>query len=142
VIAASAVSLLALFWAAGGSAGLDHPAARDLNWHLLHGNTACWALLGVAAAWMLGRARPMRLPRWIPVVIAWTVSGFLVAWNCWKLPLMLYVAIAEPPAGEPLPENLGAAAVQCVLGVLAGAALLATLLHARSDQEHSPIRDT
>jgi len=103
--------------------------------------TACWALLAAVAAWMLGRARPARLPRWIPVVIAWTVSGFLVAWNCWKLPLMLYLAIAGLPAGEPLPENLGAAAVQCVLGVLGGAALVATLLHARIDQEHSSIGD-
>jgi hypothetical protein len=64
-------------------------------------------------------------------VIAWTVSGFLVAWNCWKLPLIAYLAIAGPPAGEPWPENLGAAAAQCLLGVLAGSALLATLLHAR-----------
>ena len=131
VLAASVLSLLGLYWAAGGRAGLDHPGARDLNWHLLHANTACWALLGAVAAWMLGRARPASLPRWIPVAIAWAVSGFLVAWNCWKLPLIGYLAIAGTPAGQTWPENPGAAAAQCLLGVLAGSALLATLLHAR-----------
>lgn len=131
VIGASTVAVVGLYWAVGGTLGLAHQDARTMNWRLLTANGACWALFGAVATWMLSRARPGHLQRWIPMTIAWAASGFLVAWNCWKLPFVIYLAVDGSAAAEPWPEHLGLAAAQFVLGALAGAAMLATLLASR-----------
>jgi hypothetical protein len=65
------------------------------------------------------------------MTIAWAASGFLVAWNCWKLPFAIYMAVDGSAAAEPWPEHLGWAAAHFVLGALAGAAMFATFLTAR-----------
>jgi hypothetical protein len=135
---AATFGALALYWSAGGPAGLAHPAAADLTWRLLTGNAAAWALIGALATWMLSRRRPVRLPRWLPMILVWATSGFLLAWNCWKLPFALVLTLTRSPAGDEWPEHLALAAAQCVVGVLAGAAMLATLLLNRPSEPAVP----
>jgi hypothetical protein len=122
------VSVLDLYWAAGGTIGLRHPAARELTWHLQAGNAAIWSLAGAWGVWVLARGRPA-VPLWIPVSAGWLASGFLVAWGCWKLPFAVYQAV-EPETGTVWPEQLGVAAAQFALSVVAGAAMLSTVLRA------------
>jgi hypothetical protein len=126
VVATAASGVLTLAWAAGATPGLAHPEARSGGWHLLTGTTAGWALAGAAALWLLGRRRPARLPVWAPVAVAWTASGMLAAWSAWKLPLLAALA-ANPGLAEPWPEDLAVAAVQHVVGVVAGVAGLLAL---------------
>jgi hypothetical protein len=133
VVATAASGVLTLAWAAGATPGLAHPEARGAGWHLLTGTTAVWALAGATALWMLGRRRPARLPVWAPVAVAWTASGMLAAWSAWKLPLLAALA-ADPGLAEPWPEDLAVAAVQYVVGVVAG---VAGLLALRAAIRHS-----
>ena len=127
LLGAAAVGVLTLYWAAGGTAGLAHPSAADAKWRLLMGTTAFWALAGAAALWSLTTARPAALPRWLPVVVAWVASGFLVAWSAWKLPFVAYLASTSSPEMV-WPENLAVATVQYLTGVTAGAAMLVLLV--------------
>jgi hypothetical protein len=130
VMLALAGSLLAgvldLFWAAGGTAGLRFPAAREPAWHLQAANAGIWSFAGAWGVWVIARARSA-VPLWIPVSASWLASGFLVAWGGWKLPFAVYQA-ADPGAGTVWPEQLGVASARFMLGILAGAAMLVTLL--------------
>ena len=120
VAATAASGLLTLSWAAGATLGLAHPETRAAGWYLLTGTTAGWALAGAAALWMLAHRRPARLPVWVPVAVAWTASGMLAAWSAWKLPLLAALAANPGLTADPWPEHLAVAAVQYVVGVVAG----------------------
>ncbi|MGW4383944.1 hypothetical protein [Kitasatospora sp. NPDC004531] len=126
---AVAVGAAWLYWAAGGPAGVAHPSARDGNWHLLNGVCGLWALTAAAATWAVGRGRPVRLPRWVPLAFGWLGTGSLFAWSAWKLPLTSYVALAGHTDALP-PESLAVAAVLHAAAVLAGAAMALTLVRA------------
>ncbi|MFF7231385.1 hypothetical protein [Streptomyces sioyaensis] len=129
--AGAAIGLVWLYWAAGGTAGISHPAARDLGGRLLAGLSGGWALLASAGIWALAHGRPARLPRWAPLAIGWLGSGCLFAWSGWKLPFTLYLALAQP-GGTVLPENLAAAAVLHVGAIVTGAVMLRSLLGPRT----------
>lgn len=123
VAAAVAVGLLELYWAVGGTLGLDHPDLREPSGYLLNGNSGVWALLGAGAGYTLARGRPARLPLWLPMTAAWLVSGFLFAWGAWRLPFAGYLS-TRPTDADSWPENLAVAAVKCAIAVVAGLALL------------------
>ncbi|GIF13916.1 hypothetical protein [Actinoplanes teichomyceticus] len=122
------VGALDLVWAAGGTIGLRDPAAREPTWHLQAGNAGIWSLAGAWGVWVIARARPAA-PLWMPSSASWLASGFLVAWGCWKLPFAVYPAV-EPEAGTAWPEQLGVVSVKLLLGIVAGAAMLNTVLRA------------
>ncbi|MGI5350034.1 hypothetical protein ACQEU8_17890 [Streptomyces sp. CA-250714] len=124
---ATAVGLVWLYWAVGGTLGIAHPAERDTAGSVLTGVGALWALAGSAAVWALALARPARLPRLLPLAVGWLGSGSLFAWSGWKLPLTLYVAVARP-SDVTLPENPAVAVVLHAAAVAAGADMLTTLL--------------
>ncbi|WP_442480697.1 hypothetical protein [Streptomyces kutzneri] len=128
-VVGAAVGLLWLYWAAGGTAGIAHPAGRITDWYALGAVSAFWALAGSAAVGMIARGRPARLPRALPLVFGWVGSGSLFAWSGWKLPITLYAAWADPVGARP-PENLAVAVVVHACAVLAGAAMLRTLVGA------------
>ncbi|WP_405786105.1 hypothetical protein [Streptomyces sp. NBC_01367] len=132
-VVGAAVGLLWLYWAAGGTAGIAHPVERNADWYVLGAVSGFWALAASAAVGMIARARPARLPRLLPLVFGWVGSGSLFAWSGWKLPITLYVAWAEPVGARP-PENLAVAVVLHGCAVVAGAAMLRTLVrpHART----------
>jgi hypothetical protein len=126
--AAAAVGAVQCYWAAGGRFGLAHPDSRELGWHLLISNSAFWALLGAASVWTLTQYRSRRLPLWIPMTLTWMTSGFLVAWSAWRLPFVIYLASAGFPDGDVWPEQLGLEAGLCLLSIMAGTAMLLTLI--------------
>ncbi|WP_046494188.1 hypothetical protein [Streptomyces odonnellii] len=130
VVVGSAVGLIWLYWAVGGTAGVAHRGERDLAWYVLSGLFGFWALVASAATWAAVRGRPARVPRWGPMVLGWLGSGSLFAWSGWKLPFTLYLAVVRP-AGAALPENLALAAVLHVAAVAAGAAMLRALVRTR-----------
>jgi len=126
-LAATGVGLFLLSWAAGSTAGVAHPAERDVSWHLLQGIPGVWALILVLALTMLRRGIPAGLPRWIPVsAAAWIGSGTLFAWGGWKLGITLFLLIARPD-GTVMPENLGVAAVLHAVCFVTGATLALAL---------------
>lgn len=134
---------LSLYWAVGGTTGLQHPAARELTWHLQAANTAVWSLAGAWSIWLLARARST-VPLWIPITLSWLVSGFLVAWGGWKLPFAV-LQLAGVEVGAVWPEHPGVAAAQFVLNIVAGVATLSTVLgvyraRRRSPSETQPFR--
>lgn len=129
-----AIAAVWLYWAAGGTAGIAHPAERDLTGRLLTGVLGGWSLLAAAATWMIVRGRPARLSRRVPLALAWLGAGALFAWSAWKLPFTLYLALARP-AGASLPENLLVAAVLHVVAVGTGATMLWALVRARAGRE-------
>ncbi|MFI0768827.1 hypothetical protein ACH4TQ_28650 [Streptomyces sp. NPDC021218] len=122
----AAVGLMWLYWAAGGTTGLAHPAEGRAPWRLLCGICGTWALVAAFAVARPGREGPGRLPRWLPSVLGWLGSGSLFAWSGWKLPLTLYVALAAPP-DVALPERLGLAITLHLCAVVAGGAMMWTL---------------
>lgn len=122
----TAVGLMWLYWAAGGTAGLAHPDEGRTTWRLLCGICGTWALVAAFAVARPGREGPGRLPRWLPSVLGWLGSGSLFAWSGWKLPFTLYVAIASPP-DVVLPERLSLAITLHLCAVLAGGAMMWTL---------------
>jgi hypothetical protein len=103
------------YWDLGGTAGITHPEVRELRWHLLLTNDALWALAAAAGAWFLGRGL-------VPAALTWIGSGFLFAWNAWKLPLGL--AFGDRTGW---PESTSAAAVRFALGIAAGALMLVSI---------------
>ncbi len=117
--AAAVIGLSQLYWALGGTVGLN-PAAlaeRGTQWQLLTGNSGLWALI---AAWGVWTARPL--------LLTWLASGFLFAWGSWKAAF----AFATTPEFPP-PELPWVLPLQNHFGALAGLAiLLVTLL--RSEQ--------
>lgn len=128
-VVGTAVGLFWLYWAAGGTVGITRPAGRVTDWYTLGAVSGFWALAGSAAVGVITRGRPARLPRWLPVVFGWVGSGSLFAWSAWKLPLTLYMAWADPVGARP-PENLAVAVMLHGCAVLAGAAMLRTLVRA------------
>ncbi|MGW0391857.1 hypothetical protein ACWDYJ_13390 [Streptomyces sp. NPDC003042] len=126
----AAVGLVWLAWALGGTVGIAYPAERNTHWHVLGAISAVWALAGSAATWMLARSRPARLPRWLPLAIAWIGSGSLFAWSGWKLPITLYMALAQP-LDATLPENPAVAVMLHLCAVGAGAAMVRTVVRTR-----------
>ncbi|MBB5935359.1 hypothetical protein [Streptomyces zagrosensis] len=135
-VVGAAVGLIWLYWAAGGTVGIAYPAERNTNGYVLGAVSGLWALAGSAAIWMLAQAQPARLPRWLPLAFGWVGSGSLFAWSGWKLPLTLYVALADPVGVTP-PENPGVAAVLHFGAVVAGAAMLRTLIRTRTGRPRS-----
>lgn len=129
-VVGAAVGLVWLYWAAGGTLGIPHPAERNTDGYVLAAVWGFWALVGSAAVWAVARARPAGLPRWLPLVFGWVGSGSLFAWSAWKAPLMLYVAVAEPADVTP-PENPTVAVVLHLCAVVAGAAMVRTLVRTR-----------
>ncbi|MFJ6483657.1 MULTISPECIES: hypothetical protein [unclassified Streptomyces] len=130
-VVGAVVGLLWLYWAAGGTAGLAHPVERNADWYVLGAVSGFWALAASAAVGMIARARPARLPRWLPLVFGWVGSGSLFAWSGWKVPITLYLAWAEPVGARP-PENLAVAVTLHACAVVAGATMLRTLVRPRS----------
>ncbi|MFD9469895.1 hypothetical protein [Streptomyces goshikiensis] len=126
----AAVGLVWLYWAAGGTLGIAHPAQRNTDWYVLAAVWGFWALAGSAGIWTVARARPAGLPRWLPLTFGWVGSGSLFAWSAWKLPLMLYVALADPADVTP-PESLTVAVVLHLCAVVVGAAMMRTLARTR-----------
>ncbi|MEV1330883.1 hypothetical protein AB0J20_15045 [Micromonospora costi] len=134
---ATALGVLQLAWAAGGTLGLAQPEFAAADWRLLTGNAALWALVAAGCAWALTSGRLPGLPRWIPVTLGWVSSGFLFAWSCWKLPLVGYLAVAAEQANR-WPENLVVAGVQAGVGVVAGATTLAVVVRAVRARGEAP----
>ncbi|MEU5644266.1 hypothetical protein [Streptomyces milbemycinicus] len=126
-VVAAVVGLVWLYWAAGGTLGIAHPAERTRSGYLLTGMGAWWALVGAAALWTLVRARPARLPRRLPMALGWLGSGSLFAWSGWKLPVTLFVSLADP-SEVTQPENLAVATVLHLAAVVAGADMMRKLV--------------
>ncbi|MEV0774726.1 hypothetical protein [Streptomyces sp. NPDC050428] len=124
------VGLIWLYWAAGGTAGVDHRGERDLAWYALSGVFGFWAFVASVATWAAVRGLPAQVPRWGPMVLGWLGSGSLFAWSGWKLPFTLYLAFAQPPDAA-LPENLALAAVLHTAALGAGVAMLRALVRTR-----------
>ncbi|KQY62408.1 hypothetical protein [Nocardioides sp. Root140] len=125
--AAFGVGVAWLYWAFGGTVGIEHPDERELNGALLNGLSGLWAVAGAAALWMLVRGRPTRVPHQLLLGIAWLGSGSLFAWSAWKLPLTLVVELAQPADVTP-PEIFAVAATLHLVAVVAGAGMLVVLL--------------
>ncbi|GGV89152.1 hypothetical protein GCM10015535_42250 [Streptomyces gelaticus] len=140
-VVAAVVGLVRLYWAVGGTAGLSNPSERDIDWHLLTGLGALWALAGAAALRMLGRKHSAPVCRRILSALVWLGSGSLFAWSAWKLPLTLFVALAHP-ADTTLPESLAVAAVLHLAAVVAGVGMLGPLIgsHRRGSTEPGAAR--
>ncbi|MFI1227171.1 MULTISPECIES: hypothetical protein [unclassified Streptomyces] len=126
-LAAAAVGVVWMYWAVGGTLGIDHPQERHIDGYLLNGLGGLWAIVGSAALWMLVRGRPGRVPHQLLLALAWLGSGSLFAWSGWKLPLTLFMALDHPGDIIP-PENLAVAAVLHLVAVVAGAGMLRTLI--------------
>ncbi|MFD9220118.1 hypothetical protein ACFWDI_08860 [Streptomyces sp. NPDC060064] len=136
-VVGAAVGLVWIYWAVGGTLGIAHPAERNTDGYVLAAVWGFWALAGAAAIWMGAGARPARLPRWLPLAFGWVGSGSLFAWSAWKLPLMLYVAMTDPADVTP-PENPTVAVAVHLCAVVAGAAMMRTLVRTRIRDAESP----
>ncbi|MFD9380431.1 hypothetical protein ACFWBH_33790 [Streptomyces sp. NPDC059999] len=135
-VVGAVIGLVWLYWAAGGSLGIAHPAQRNTDWYVLAAVWGFWALAGSAGIWMVAGTRPAGLPRWFPLALGWVGSGSLFAWSAWKLPLML-VALSDPADVTP-PESLTVAVVLHLCAVVAGAAMMRTLVRTRIRVAESP----
>ncbi|MFB6808728.1 hypothetical protein [Streptomyces sp. NPDC056387] len=129
-VVGAVVGVVWLYWAAGGTLGIAHPARRNSAWYVLAAVWGFWAVAGSAGIWTVARARPARLPRWLPLTFGWVGSGSLFAWSAWKLPLVLYVALTGPSDVTP-PECLAVAVVLDLCAVVAGEAMMRTLVRTR-----------
>ncbi|MBM0234722.1 hypothetical protein JNW91_24640 [Micromonospora sp. STR1_7] len=89
----------------------------------MNGSAALWALIGGWSVWTLARRRPARLPRWVPMTLAFAASGSLFAWGGWKLPMTII-----RPEGYVAAEYPVVAVLQHTLSIIAGLALLVTIL--------------
>jgi hypothetical protein len=125
VVGAGLLGLLWLYWALGGTLGID-PAHRDqldLNGRMLNASAGLWALIGLTSAWVLARRRLERLRLWIPMSLAFGASGSLFAWSAWKLPMALL-----HPGGFVAVEFTAVAVVEHVLAIAVGLALMGLVL--------------
>ena len=131
-----------LFWAFGGSAGLnaDQLERQGPVQQTLAGVTALLALLGAAALLaIVGRAaRPRRLV--VPLAGAWVGAAATFAWSCY----LLVVVISQP--GGLGSDSTAGANLTLLCGLLAGlllgvtgAVLLAERGASRDAQSASPI---
>jgi hypothetical protein len=112
---AAGFAAVSAYWALGGRAGIAHPEARAAGDQLLLANDALWALATAAGAWFLGRGA-------VAAALTWVGSGFLFAWNAWKLPLGLLLGDRTG-----WPESPAAAAARFALGIAAGALMLLSI---------------
>lgn len=130
IAAAAGLAVIWTYWALGGDLGLVNPDERVTTWRVLVLLFAAWALAAAAAVRCLVVGRPAHWPRWIPMAVAWLGSGSLFAWSAWKLPLMLYVAAAEP--AEPvLIVHIELETLLHVVGIVVGVAMLRTVVGLR-----------
>ncbi len=119
---AAVLGLAQLFWALGGTLGLNQAALgeRDAQWHLLTGNSGLWALVagyGIVAVTHRGAGGRTLL-------LTWVASGFLFAWGSWK------AAFTSATAAEfPSPDLPWMLALQNHFGALTGLAVLLIALH-------------
>jgi hypothetical protein len=127
----SLLGLLWLYWAIGGTLGLDLTHREmDLNGRLLTGNSGIWAFIGVWSIWVVTTRRHVaRLPLWAPMSLAFAASGSLFAWSCWKLSM----AVLRPGGYMP-PEHPVVTLVQHALAIGAGIAILAGLVRTYRDR--------
>ena len=121
--ATTALSVLWLTWAVGGTLGLDPAQHQEMTGQarLLMTSAGLWALAGAWATWTLtgaGRAPTLRL--WVPMSTAFAASGSLFAWSCWKLPLALL-----RPSGYATVEYPAVAFVEHSASIIAGLVVLA-----------------
>jgi hypothetical protein len=132
VLAVSSVlGLLWLYWAIGGTLGLDLAHREmDLNGRLLTGNSGIWAFIGAWSIWVVTtRRHAARLPLWVPMSLAFAASGSLFAWSCWKLSM----AVLRPDGYLP-PELPVVTLVQHALAIGAGITILAGLVRTYRDR--------
>jgi hypothetical protein len=134
VVVSSGLGLLWLYWAIGGTIGMDpaHHDLLDLNARLLTGSWGAWALIGAWSIWVItSRRQGARLRLWIPTSLAFVASGSLFAWSSWKLPVAVW-----RPGDYVTPEYPVVAVVQHALSISAGIAIITGLLRA-----HRAVRD-
>lgn len=122
--ASVALGLPQIYWALGGTIGLDQAALdhRDAQWHILTGNSGVWALIAAWGVWTALRRGASASLR-TPMLLTWVASGGLFAWGSWKA-IFTYAVTSSFPSPEP-PLAL---AVQNHVSALAGALLLVVLL--------------
>ncbi len=86
-LAAGAVGLLHLVWAAGIPLGLSAQAMarRTTIGVLLDGIDAAMALAAAAGVLMIVHRLGRRVPFWLPLTMTWIGSGSLFAWGAWPL---------------------------------------------------------
>ncbi|MFI8437991.1 hypothetical protein ACIGJO_30485 [Streptomyces sp. NPDC079020] len=119
------LGVIKLFWAAGGTAGLDAGSLvhRDMWWHLLSLSTGVWAFAGAWGLLVLTSRRGAKkfLP---PMAAAWISSGMLFSYS-------LYSLLTNLGTKRPAPENelshLLTGQLGTVLGVLMGMVILLVL---------------
>ncbi|QSB16189.1 hypothetical protein JQS43_07785 [Natronosporangium hydrolyticum] len=130
----AAVGCLALgtakvYWAAGGSIGLDQAqlAERDLWWHALSLSTGAWSLAGAWSVLVLTEGRGARqfLP---PMVVAWVSSGMLFAYS-------LFFALR--PDSAYAPEHPVAQVITTEAGVVLGLVMGLTILLVLHDRDRA-----
>ncbi|MFI7243579.1 hypothetical protein [Streptomyces qinglanensis] len=123
-MATAVLAVLWLFWASGGTLGLNTAFhSRDLNSRLLLGNGALWALLGGWSLRVLAGNAGDRLPLWLPMTTGFIASGSLFAWSSWKS----VWAVLRPGDYEPL-EHPAIAVVEHGIAMDAGIAILSLLI--------------
>ncbi|MFF7356292.1 MULTISPECIES: hypothetical protein [Streptomyces] len=127
VVAGAVVAAVWVYWALGGTAGVPYPGQQGSRERLLSGVWGLWAFIASAATWAVGRGRPARLPRWIPLTLGWLGTGSLCAWSGWRLPFVLHAALTHP-ADTALPDHLALAAALHAVAVAAGAVMLPALV--------------
>jgi disulfide bond formation protein DsbB len=118
-----ALGAVKVFWAAGGSIGLqpDRMEDRDVWWHLLSLSTGVWALVGAWAVLVLTSRRGSRkfLP---PMAAAWVSSGMLFSYNLFFALRPDSALSPEHPVARTLTTEAG-----IVLGVVMGVVILLVL---------------
>ncbi|MEK8105307.1 hypothetical protein NKG94_09165 [Micromonospora sp. M12] len=74
--ASVALGLPQIYWALGGTIGLDQAALdhRDAQWHILTGNSGVWALIAAWGVWTVLRRSASASLR-TPMLLTWVASG-------------------------------------------------------------------
>ncbi|MFF4011740.1 hypothetical protein [Streptomyces sp. NPDC001717] len=136
-LALSPYLLIKVAWVVGSLVGVL-PIGNGFGlaeWVVLNTVTVGMAVIGIALALALVR------PRRLPLTFGWVGSGSLFAWSAWKLPLTLYVAMSDPADATP-PEDITVAVVLHLSAVVAGAAMMRTLVRTSiRDAESQALRE-
>ncbi|MFD9724978.1 hypothetical protein [Streptomyces sp. NPDC059072] len=136
-LALSPYLLIKVAWVVGSLVGVL-PIGNGFGlaeWVVLNTVTVGMAVIGIALALALVR------PRRLPLAFGWVGSGSLFAWSAWKLPLTLYVAMSVPADATP-PEDITVAVVLHLCAVVAGAAMMRTLVRTSiRDAESQALRE-
>jgi hypothetical protein len=133
-----ALGLPQLFWALGGTFGLDQDALdrRDAQWHVLTGNSGLWALIAACGLWALTHRRAGASFQ-TPMLLTWVGSGMLFAWGTWKAMFTHAVTVSFPP-----PEQPWELALENHFGALAGSMILVALLLLIAERQRTlPVPD-